>query len=193
VGHGAIFEAARILNGFDEKVRGEEYLTFNAGTIQGGTEVNYEFEQTRGTTFGKTNIIPRKVIVHGDIRTISNEQLERTREAMRAVVADHLPGTDARIVFEDRYPSMAPTDGNRRLQAVLSGVNEDLGRGPMPTLDPLKRGAADVSFVAPYSDSLAGLGPVGKGGHTPDESIDLTSMPIAIKRVAIFIYRLANE
>ena len=39
VGHGAIFEAARILSEFDEKVRGEEYLTFNAGNIQGGTDV----------------------------------------------------------------------------------------------------------------------------------------------------------
>jgi len=193
VGHGAIFEAARILNGFDEKVRGEEYLTFNAGTIQGGTDVSYAFEQTRGTTFGKTNIVPRRVIVHGDIRTISNEQLERTRDAMREVVADHLPGTDARIVFEDRYPSMAPTEGNKRLEALLSGVNEDLGRGPMSTLDPLKRGAADVSFVAPYSDSLAGMGAVGDGGHTPDESLDLTTMPSAIQRAAIFIYRLANE
>ncbi len=193
VGHGAIFEAARILNGFDEKVRGEEYLTFNAGTIQGGTDVSYANEQNRGTTFGKTNIVPRKVIVHGGIRTISNEQLERARGAMREVVADHLPGTDAQIKFEDRYPSMAPTEGNKRLQAVLSAVNEDLGRGSMPTLDPLKRGAADVSFVAPYSDALAGLGPVGDGGHTPDESIDLASMPTAIKRAAIFIYRLINE
>ena len=193
VGHGAIFEAARILNEFDNKVRGEEYLTFNAGTIQGGTDVNYEFEQTRGTTFGKTNIVPRKVIVHGDIRTISNEQLARTRDAMRVIVADHLPGTDAIIKFEDRYPSMAPTDGNKRLEAVLSGINEDLGRGPMPSLDPLKRGAADVSFVAPYSDSLAGMGAVGDGGHTPDESLDLTTMAPAIQRTAILIYRLANE
>jgi len=193
VGHGAIFEAARILNGFDEKVRGEEYLTFNAGTIQGGTDVSYADEQNRGTTFGKTNIVPRKVIVHGDIRTISQEQLERTRDAMREVVANNLPGTDAVIKFEDRYPPMAPTAGNKRLEAVLSAINEDLGRGSMPTLDPLQRGAADVSFVAPYSDSLAGMGPVGDGGHTPDESLDLTSMPTAIKRTAIFIYRLINE
>ncbi|MDX2410610.1 MAG: hypothetical protein QNK16_01155, partial [Woeseiaceae bacterium] len=113
--------------------------------------------------------------------------------AMREVVADHLPGTDATIKFEDRYPSMAPTDGNKRLQAVLSDVNEDLGRGPMPTLDPLKRGAADVSFVAPFSDSLAGMGAVGDGGHTPDESLDLTTMAPAIQRAAILIYRLANE
>ena len=38
-GAGAIFEATRILNGFYNEVRGEQYLTFNAGTILGGTEV----------------------------------------------------------------------------------------------------------------------------------------------------------
>ena len=193
VGHGAIFEAARILHQFDEKVRGEEYLTFNAGNIQGGTDVTYDYEKNRGTTFGKTNVVPRKVVVDGGIRAISQEQLERTRDAMRAIVANHLPGTDAVIKFEDRYPAMAPTEGNRQLRSVLSEINEDLGRGSMPILDPARRGAADVSFAAPYSDSLAGLGPVGHGGHTPDESLELESIPVAIKRAAILIYRLANE
>ena len=192
VGTGAIFEAARILNGFYDEVRGEEYLTFNAGTIQGGTDVEYDAQQNRGKTFGKRNVVPRKVIVHGGIRTISQEQLERTRDKMRAVVATSLPSTSATIRFWDRYPSMPPTEGNRQLQVSMSGVNEALGRGSMPALDPARRGAADISFVAPYADCLAGLGALGKGGHTPDESLDLTSLPLAIKRAAILIYRLNN-
>jgi glutamate carboxypeptidase len=192
-GAGAIFEAARILNGFYDEVRGEEYLTFNAGTIQGGTDVDYDAQQNRGSTFGKTNIVPRKVIVHGGIRTISQEQLERARDKMRAIVAANLPNTSAAISFWDRYPSMPPTEGNQALQVTLSGVNEALGRGPMPALDPSRRGAADISFVAPYADCLAGLGALGKGGHTPDESLDLTSLPLAIKRAAILIYRLNND
>ncbi|MBT8087346.1 MAG: M20/M25/M40 family metallo-hydrolase [Gammaproteobacteria bacterium] len=189
-GAGAIFEAARILNAFYDAVRGEEYLTFNAGTIQGGTDVAYEPGVNRGTTFGKTNVIPRKVIVHGGIRTISADQLDRAREAMRAVVAESLPLTSASIEFTDSYPPMAPTDGNRRLMVELSSINEALGRGPMRELDPSKRGAADISFVAPYTDAIAGLGPIGSGGHTPHESIDLTSLPLAIKRTALLIYRL---
>ena len=193
VGHGAIFEMARILSRFDAELAGEEYLTFNVGSIVGGTDITYDEQQNRGTAFGKSNVVPNIALVHGDIRAISQEQLERTRDAMRAIVEDHLPLTDACLEFEDRYPAMAPTDGNRRLQAVLSQANEDMGRGPMPAVDPSRRGAADVSFVAPYSDSLAGLGAVGKGGHTPDESLDLTSVPVGIKRAALLIYRLANE
>jgi glutamate carboxypeptidase len=192
-GAGAIFEAARILNGFYEQVRGEEHLTFNAGNIQGGTDVVYDQSQNRGTTFGKTNIIPRQLIVHGGIRTISDEQLKRAREAMRAVVADNLPHTSATIEFKDGYPSMSPTAGNQRLQLLLSDVNQDLGRGEMPSLDPSKRGAADISFVAPYTDALAGMGALGEGGHTPNESLELDTMALAIKRAAIMIYRLSQE
>lgn len=192
VGAGAIFEAARILNAFYDEVRGEQYLTFNAGTIQGGTDVTYDEQLNRGTTFGKTNVVPSKVIVHGGMRTISDEQLERARDAMRRIVGENHPVTSARITFEDRYPSMAPTDGNRRLQSLLSDINVALGRGEMPALDPAKRGAADISFVAADVDGLAGLGALGSGGHTPNESLDLDTLPLAIKRAAILIYRLAN-
>jgi glutamate carboxypeptidase len=190
-GAGAIFEAARILNAFYEEVRGEEHLTFNAGNIQGGTDVNYDPQQNRGTTFGKTNVIPRKVVVHGGIRAISQEQLDRARAAMKTVVSKHLPHTRASIEFSEGYPPMFPTEGNRRLMVELSAINDALGRGPMPELDPSMRGAADVSFVAPYVDALAGLGAIGSGGHTPHESLQLNSMPLAIKRAAILIYRLS--
>ena len=193
VGAGAIFEAARILNAFYDEVRGEEYLTFNAGTIQGGTDVNYDDQQNRGTTFGKTNVVPRKVVVHGGIRTISLDQLARAKAKMTAITEQNHPHTTATIRFRDSYPPMKPTEGNEQLRIVLSDVNEALGRGPMPALDPSRRGAADVSFVAPYTDALAGLGALGEGGHSPSESLDLTSMPLAIKRAAILIYRLANE
>ena len=192
-GAGAIFETARILNAFYETVRGEEYLTFNAGTIQGGTEVDYDPGQSRGSTFGKTNVVPRKTVVHGGMRTISQEQLERARAAMRAVVADSHPHTSATIEFTDGYPPMAPTDGNLALQRELSAINVALGREAMPSLDPLRRGAADISFVAPYTDALAGLGCSCEGGHTPDEFVRLLSLPLAIKRAAILIYRLSNQ
>jgi len=193
VGAGAIFEASRILNAFYEEVRGEEHLTFNAGTIQGGTDVDYSSGQNRGLTFGKNNVVPRMAVVHGGIRAISQDQLERTQAAMRGIVAKNLPRTTATIEFTEGYPPMFPSEGNRGVFTVLSEINADLGRGPMQELDPSRRGAADVSFVSPYTDAVAGLGPLGTGGHTPNETIDLTSMPVAIKRAAILIYRLNRD
>lgn len=192
-GAGAIFEAARILNAFYDEVRGQEHLTFNAGTIQGGTEVEYDAGQNRGSTFGKTNVVPRKVVVHGGMRTLSTEQLEWARAAMQAIVANNHPHTSASITFADSYPPMSPTAGNLALQRELSDINVALGRKPMPALDPSRRGAADISYVAPYTDALAGLGGIGGGGHTPDEFVRLSSLPLAIKRAAILIYRLSHQ
>jgi glutamate carboxypeptidase len=189
VGAGAIFEASRILHRFYDEVRGPEYLTFNAGTIQGGTIVEYDPLQASGTTFGKTNVVPNKVVVHGGIRTISQEQLDEARALMREIASENLPQTSAHIEFEDGYPPMAPTEGNVELRRQLSDINVALGRGEMPPLDPSKRGAADISFVAPYTDSLAGMGGMGGGSHTPDEYIELSSLPLAIKRAALLIYR----
>ena len=192
-GAGAVYELSRILNTFYEELRDEEFLTFNAANIQGGTDVEYDEQLNRGSSFGKNNIVPRKAVANGDIRAISAQQLLRAQDRMRAIVANSLPQTSASIHFLDKYPSMSPTDGNQRLADVLSAINEDLGRGPMSILHPLKRGAADISFVAPYSDALAGLGALGSGGHTPNESLDLSSMSLAIKRAAVLIYRLNKQ
>ncbi len=193
VGAGAIFETARILNAFYESVRGEQYLTFNAGAIVGGTDIEYDLTNTSGEAFGKTNVVPRRVFVHGGLRTISTEQLARARAAMREIVAEHLPNTEAEIFFVDRYPAMPPTDGNMQLRGMLSSINEELGGEALPALDPSRRGAADISFVAPYTDALGGLGGQGVNMHSPEERLDLTSLPAAVKRAAILIYRLTRE
>lgn len=192
-GAGAINETARILNGFYSDVRGDYGLTFNAGTIQAGTSVTYDPGQNRGKTFGKTNVVPNTSVVHGGIRALSPEQLARAKAKMKMIVAENLPKTSASISFSDSYPPMAPSAGNRKLADALSEVNQALGRGSMKIWDPLRRGAADISFVAPYTDALAGMGALGKGGHTPNESLELDSMALAIKRAAILIYRLSGK
>ena len=192
-GSGAIYEAARILTAFHEELRGEQYLTFNPGVIVGGTDVRYDRGESRGTAFGKTNVVAQTAIVTGDIRTITDEQLQRTRERMRAIVARHLPQTQAEIEFSDGYPSMPPTEGNHALLTLLNTVNRDLGTPAMEALDPGRRGAADVSFVAPYVEgALAGLGANGSGAHGPNERIDLETFPMQVKRAALLIYRLTR-
>ena len=190
VGAGAVFEAARILSRFYEEVRGEEYLTFNAGSILGGTDVTFDAEDARGTVLGRANVVPRRVLVQGEVRTLSGDQLDRARAKMQEIVAEHLPNTDATFTMVDSYPAMAPTEANQQLAQVLSEINQDLGGDAMPVLDPLQRGAADISFVAPYTSALAGLGGPGDGGHSPRERLDVSQLPMAMKRAAILLYRL---
>ncbi|WP_420127935.1 M20/M25/M40 family metallo-hydrolase [Longimicrobium sp.] len=191
-GSGAIYEAARILTAFHEELRGEQYLTFNPGLIVGGTDVRHEAGESRGTAFGKNNVVAQTAVVTGDIRTLTDDQLRRTRERMQAIVARHLPQTQAEIVFSEGYPSMPPTEGNQALLDLLNTVNRDLGTPAMEALDPGRRGAADVSFVAPYVDALAGLGANGSGAHAPGERIDLETLPLQVKRAALLIYRLTR-
>jgi glutamate carboxypeptidase len=109
-GSGAIFEAARILTAFHEQLRGEEYLTFNPAVIVGGTDV--AFDTDHGTATGKRNVVAQKVMVHGDLRFISDAQRDNVRARMRAIVARHLPQTSATITFQDAYPAMSPTPEN---------------------------------------------------------------------------------
>ncbi len=190
-GDGAIFEAARILAAFHDELR-EPYLTYNPSVIVGGTDVTFDPGAFSGAATGKHNVVPRKVVVEGDMRFLTRAQLEGAREKMRAIVARSLPRTSATISFTDGMPSMAPTDGNRALLKVLDGVSRDLGAGPIGEHDPLRRGAGDVSFVAGVVDCLDGLGAEGEKEHAPGEVLELPSLVTRAQHAALLIYRLTR-
>lgn len=192
-GYGAIYELARILDAFRQQLVGEQYLTFNVATVVGGTDVSYDTVAISGTTASKLNIVPRLAIAQGDLRFISEEQKERTRTKMRDIVAQHLPGTDATITFEDTYPAMSPTVGNARILAIYDGASRALGYDSVTALDPGRRGAGDISFVAPFIDGLDGLGALGSGAHTPEERVSLPTLEMQTARAALLLDRLGRR
>ncbi|HEY2849132.1 MAG TPA: M20/M25/M40 family metallo-hydrolase [Gemmatimonadaceae bacterium] len=192
-GYGAIYEIARIVDEFRLQLAGEQYLTFNVGTIVGGTDVEYDTTEIKGSTASKLNIIPKLAIAHGDLRFISEEQKEKTRAKMRAIVAKHLPGTDAKITFLDEYPAMSPTAGNARILAAYDTASQALGYGPVRALDPGARGAGDISFVAPLIDGIDGLGALGSGAHAPDERVNLNALQMQTERAALLLERLGHQ
>ena len=105
-----------------------------------------------------------------------------------------MPGATAEISFgTDAYPAMAPTDGARALLARLNRINQDLGLPEMPTLDPVRRGAGDIAFVAKDVDGLIGMGSAGQGDHAIGETVDLDSIKRQAKRAAILMTRLSLE
>jgi glutamate carboxypeptidase len=193
-GHGAIFEAARILNAFREKMAGEEHLTFNPGVILGGTATEFDTVQTRGTASGKTNVIAAEAVIAGDLRTLSPPQLERAMKTMREITGTASPKTEAAITFGEGYPPLAPTDGNARLLAVYDRASRDLGFGAVTAVNPDKAGAADVSFIAAEAKMiLDGVGLMGHDDHTPGETADLSTLPSQTKRAAITLFRLSTR
>jgi glutamate carboxypeptidase len=191
MGDGAIYELTRILNDFRTKLP-EPYLTFNVGLIVGGTSLSVDDSGNNATATGKGNVIPPAAYASGDIRTLSNEQTERVEKRMQAIIAQHLSRTGATITFGEGYPAMAPTAQSRALLGLLNQANASLGLTAMPELDPMKRGAGDIAFVADILPGLAGIGATGDGAHAPGETIDLSTQPINTRRDAVLMYRLSK-
>lgn len=191
--YGAIYELARILDAFRRELP-EDKLTYNVGLIGGGQTAVLDKGRIRLEATGKTNIIAGTAVARGDLRAISQDQIDRTRAKMRAIVAQPLNGAKAEISFdEDSYPPMPPTAGNRALLARLNAVNREMGLAEMGELDPADRGAGDISFVAADVDGLVGMGPAGSGTHTATETVDIASIFRQAKRSAILLSRLAAE
>lgn len=188
--YGAIYETARILNEFREKLVGEPGLTFNPGVIAGGTEL---IADTSGYTFtvsGKTNIISPTTVVRGDLRFLTEEQKEKARAAMREIVARSLPGSSAAITFEDSYPAMPITPAGEALLAQLDAASRALGYLAVRGLDARNRGAGDLSFVAPHIPGIDGLGAMGGGAHSPQEWVHLPTLEMQTARAAVLMARL---
>lgn len=192
LGAGAVNEAARILSEFYQKLAGEQYLAFSAGMVLGGSEVSIDSTLTSGTARGKTNVIAAQVVVTGDMRTISPDQLARTKAAMQEIVSHHLPHTDATMEFvAGGYPPLAPTDGNRRLLALYDKASRDLAFGGVEATDPSKAGAADVAFVAGIVPMIIdGVGLSGHDDHSEKETADLRMLPVQAKHATVLLYRL---
>lgn len=194
IGAGAIYEASRIIYGFYEALSSEENLTFNPGVVLAGTEVVHDKDKDGGTAYGKSNIVAKQAVVSGDIRAISPDQLRKTQETMKAIVAKSLPQTRAEITFGEGYPPLAPTDANYHLLGIFDKVSSDLGFGSVKAVNPRDAGAADISFTAGYVDmALDGLGPGSAGGHTINETADPRTLAIQAKRAAILMYRITTE
>ena len=193
-GYGAAFEAARILNDFRLQLAGQAHLTFNPGVVLGGTTVTFDEAAARGTAFGKTNVIAEEMVVNGDLRALSPEQFAQAKKAMEAIVSKNLPQTSATITFDDGYPPLAPQPGNERLLALYDQASRDVGAGPVIAVDPDKAGAADVSFVSSLVPMiLDGVGLMGGGGHTVNETADMRTLPSQTKRIAVMLARLQKN
>lgn len=194
IGVGAIYEASRILNEFYLELSKEENLTFNPGFILGGTSVKQNEELTGGEAFGKSNVVAQQVVVRGDLRAISPEQLETARSVMTSIVSKNYNGTTAELIFgDDGYPPLASAPGNKILLEKYNKVSQDLGFGTVTAVNPRNAGAADISFTSGYVDmAVDGLGLTGGADdHTVKETGNLRNVSVQAKRAAVLIYRLS--
>ncbi len=193
VGAGAVYEMARVLHGFYDRLSRESLLSVNAGLALAGTTVSFDDASSGGSASGKSNVVAGSAVVTGDIRAFTGDQLAAAEAAMREIAAAGLPHTTAALAFDDSYPPMAPTDGNRRLLAMYDQASRDLGFGGVTPTDPRAAGAADVSFIASeVPQVIDGVGLMGHGDHSPDETADLGTLRSQAKRAALLLARLSG-
>jgi glutamate carboxypeptidase len=192
LGYGAIYELTRILDAFRTQLS-EGGLTYNVGIVLGGATSRMNADETGGEATGKSNVIPPSAIAVGDLRTLTNEQIARVEGKMRAIVAQHLPRTDAKIAFNESYPAMAATPAGQQLFEQWNQASEALGLGPVLLGDPMTRGAGDIAFAAPYLAGLVGVGMLGQGYHAEGETAYLDSLATQAKRDAVLMERLTKQ
>ena len=190
LGYGAVYEIARILDAFRRELR-EEGLTYNVGLVLGGATAKRDEADLGGTAEGKANVIPAQALATGDIRTLNDEQTDRTRKKMEKIVADHLAKTGATITFDEGYPAMAATPAGEALFAQWNSISESLGLGPVVEGKPITRGAGDIAFVAKYVPGLVGVGILGEGAHAIGETAYIETLATQAKRNAILMERLS--
>jgi glutamate carboxypeptidase len=115
-----VYELARILNAFRETLAGEAHLTFNPGVVLGGTSVEFDPVQVRGSRRRQSNVVAENAVAQAILRALSREQFDRQKNHAE-IVAASLPQTSATITFDEGYPPMAPTEGNAKLLRCTTG------------------------------------------------------------------------
>lgn len=189
-GYGAVYESARVLDEVRSKLSNEPGLTINPGLILGGSSANEDVANGQGTASGRKTTVARSVLVHGDLRFINEEQRQSAEARLKEIASRPLPQTSSEMTIKAIMPVMEDRESNRKLLEAYSRVSRDLDGPALESAPSADRGGADISYVAPYvKASLDGLGAWGTGAHSENETLEVSALPIATKRAAIFMSR----
>jgi glutamate carboxypeptidase len=156
-GRSAVRELARqvlAIEGFTDYARG---ITTNVGVISGGT---------------RANVVPEEAYAEVDMRVTSAAQADEMVARMLSLrayengVTVTVTGGMNRPPYERDEGIVALFDHARILAAEIGYTLEDLKTG----------GGSDGNFTAAIAPTLDGLGVDGRGGHTPYEQINVSSI-----------------
>ncbi|MCD5994768.1 M20 family metallopeptidase [Pseudomonas sp. CDFA 602] len=192
-GFGAIYESARVLDQIRSQLSNTPGLTINPGIVLGGASAVEDIENGKGVATGRKTSVAKTSAVHGDLRFASDEQQAQAESKIKSIVSQPLANTSSEFVLKPIMPVMEETKGNLELLRQYSEVSQDLGGPVLEPVPATERGGADISYVSKFvSASLDGLGAAGEATHTENETIDLSSLPVATKRAAIFMSRYSH-
>ncbi len=165
-GANAILQLTHTLQRIAAMTDYSRYLTFNIGTVSGGTVLNR---------------VPHEAMAEGEFRAFNPETYAQAKSALLAVsgpgevksIADRHPcEVRVEIVSETRpWPRNPETD---RLAAIWCATGAELG---LPTNIEERGGLSDGNLIWDAVPTLDGLGPWGDNDHCSERSVDGSKVP----------------
>jgi len=173
-GASAIRELARVVERIEGKTDYGRGITFNVGTIEGGTTVN---------------AVPGRASCSLDLRAWTPADFDWGRaQALGLAAEGSVPGTRVEVEELPGYPPWPENDRSRALGEMACALGADLG---VKLVAQRRGGGSDGCHLWDLVPTLDGLGPVGRNAHVskgPDpESVDFASFaPRAKLSAALF-------
>lgn len=147
-----------------------EGVSVNVGVVHGGS---------------RRNVVAAEAYAEIDVRVPTAAAVAEVEAAMRQIAAHPtVPETTAALTGGINRPPMERTEAQDRLLAIADHIlaGWDIPVEPIGT-----GGGSDGNFTAAIgTPTLDALGPMG-GAHSPEEYLDLTSLPDRIALVASLI------
>jgi glutamate carboxypeptidase len=156
-GRSALRELARqilVIEGFTDYARG---VTTNVGVVTGGT---------------RANVVPEEAFAEVDMRVTSPAQAEVMVARMLSLTA-HEEGVAVTVTGGMNRP---PYEKDGRIAELFDHARALASEIGYPLEDLKTGGGSDGNFTAAIAPTLDGLGVDGKGGHTPYEQINISSI-----------------
>lgn len=151
--------------------------TVNAGVVNGGT---------------RRNVIAERAEALIDLRATTADSADAADAAIREIArTSTVEGTRAHVSGGMNRPPMEKSARTEAAVAIGRSLVSELG---LEFLEVSSGGGSDGNFTAALGvPTLDGLGPVGRNAHSPDEWMDVDSVPDRIALVAGLIARSANS
>lgn len=151
-------------------------VTFNVGVIRGGT---------------RPNVVPEWAECEIDVRTLRQSDEEAVRRLLHEALFPPRDGdVEIRLEGDFHMPPMERTEGTARLVQI---ARESALRLGFELQDIATGGGSDGNRVSAAGvPVLDAMGPVGGGAHTPDEYIEISSVPERGALVAALIARMGH-
>lgn len=146
--------------------------TYSCNIVQGGSALN---------------VIPDSCSFSVDVRASTVKDMERAKQEVDAVAQTaFLPGTTCEVHLLSTRPPMEKTPQTIELLQSLLDVCHKYGLG---TLTPVESGGGSDSCYTQAAGipSICGMGASGGLQHTPNEFLNITSIPLRAKILAGFL------